>query len=126
MTEDESSYLVIGKAIEVHKEFKGPGLLESVYESALAWELEQIGLEVARQVAVPVVYKGHTLDAPMRLDLLVGGKLVVECKATSKDNPVFCSQTLTYLRASGFKLGLVINFGLPTIRAGLHRVVNDL
>jgi GxxExxY protein len=92
----------------------------------LAWELASRGLKVERQVNVPVVYKGHELGAGLRIDLLVEGKVIVECKSTVDYNPVFESQTLTYLRLTGLKLGLVINFGERMLKKGIHRVVNNL
>jgi GxxExxY protein len=97
-----------------------------LYEEALAYELESRGVKVERQKLVPVSYKGQTLSAPLRLDLLVGDKVIVECKSTSKYNPVFEAQTLTYLRLTGLKLGLVINFGSRMLKRGIHRVVNGL
>jgi GxxExxY protein len=117
---------VVDAAIEVHRTLGGPGLLESVYEEALVWELEQRGLAVQRQVALPIPYKGQTLSTPLRIDLLVAERLIVECKAVSQHNPVFEAQTLTYLRLSGLKLGLVINFGERIVKNGIHRVVNGL
>ena len=125
-SENEMSREVIRCAIEVHRTLGGPGLLEQVYEEALVWEISQAGLHVGRQVSVPVVYKGNTLSAPLRIDLIVGGKVIVECKATARYNDVFAAQTLTYLRLSGLKLGLVINFGETMVRNGIHRVVNGL
>jgi len=92
----------------------------------LAWELRQAGLTVNRQVSLPIPYKGHTLASPLRIDLIVGDKVIVECKATSKYNEVFEAQTLTYLRLTGLKLGLVINFGERLVKDGIHRVVNGL
>ena len=126
MTENEVSRAVYECAIEVHKTLGGPGLLEGVYEEALAWELSQKGLKVAQQVLVPIKYKGQSLGTPMRLDLLVEGIVIVECKATSEYNAVFESQVLTYLRMTGLKLGLVINFGEKFVKDGIHRVVNGL
>ncbi len=126
MTENEVSRAVYECAIEVHKTLGGPGLLEGVYEEALAWELSQKGLKVAQQVLVPIKYKGQSLGTPMRLDLLVEGIVIVECKATSEYNAVFESQVLTYLRMTGLKLGLVINFGEKFVKEGIHRVVNGL
>ena len=126
MTENEVSRVVYECAIEVHRTLGGPGLLEGVYEEALAWELEQRGLKVERQVQVPIRYKGQSLGTPMRLDLLVEGIVVVECKATAEYNAIFESQVLTYLRMSGLKLGLVINFGEKFAKDGIHRVVNGL
>ena len=126
MTENEVSRAVYECAIEVHKTLGGPGLLEGVYEEALAWELSQKGLKVERQVLVPIKYKGQSLGTPMRLDLLVEGIVIVECKASSEDNPIYESQVLTYLRMTGLKLGLVINFGEKFVKEGIHRVVNGL
>lgn len=117
---------VIGAAIDVHKELGGPGLLESVYEEALAWELSDRGLEVIRQKLVPIVYRGHELSTPFRIDLLVDGKVIVECKAVIEYNPIFEAQTLTYLRLMGLRLGMVINFGEKYVKDGIHRVVNNL
>ena len=104
----------------------GPGLLESVYEEALAWELQSRGLTAQRQVSLPIAYKGRTLGNPLRIDLIVDGLVVVECKATSINSPVFEAQTLTYLRLTGMKLGLLINFGERFVKNGIHRVVNGL
>lgn len=124
--ENEISRVVVQSAIEVHRTLGGPGLLESVYEEALAWELDNAGLAVQRQVFVPIRYKDQTLSTPLRIDLIIGDKVVVECKATSKYNTVFEAQTLTYLRLTGMKLGLVINFGERVVKNGIHRVVNEL
>ena len=120
------SNIVIGAAIEVHKELGGPGLLEDVYEEALCDELSFRGIAVKRQVGVPVVYKGKELRKRLVLDILAGEKLVVEIKAVEKYNSIFETQLLTYLRLSKRKLGLVINFGEPQVKDGVHRVVNNL
>ena len=125
-SENEISSEVVRCAIEVHRTLGGPGLLESVYEEALAWELAQAGLRVARQVSVPISYKGSTLATPLRIDLVIDSKVIVECKATSRYNKIFEAQTLTYLRLTGMKLGIVINFGGRLVRHGIHRVVNNL
>ena len=95
MTENEVSRQIYECAIEVHRTLGGPGLLEGVYEEALAWELSQRGLKVERQVLVPLVYKGQSVGTPLRLDLLVEGMVVVECKATTEYNRIFESQVLT-------------------------------
>jgi GxxExxY protein len=124
--ENQISKVVLDAAIEVHTTLGGPGLLERVYEEALAYELTERGLTVARQKPVPIVYKGRTLTDPLYLDLLVNGRVIVECKATTKYNNIFETQTLTYLRLTGCKLGLVINFGAKRIIDGYHRVVNCL
>ena len=126
MTENEISGVVLDCAIEVHRTLGGPGLLESVYEEALAWELTQRGLHIARQEPLPIRYKGIILAAPLRLDLVVENKVIVECKATTEYNPVFEAQALTYLRVAGLKLALVINFGELLLKDGYHRVVNKL
>ena len=126
MTENDISKSVLHLAIEVHKTLGGPGLLESVYEEALMWELQQNGLRVSRQVKVPIKYKGKALSSPLKLDLLVNNLVVVECKATSKYNEIYEAQTLTYLRLMDLRLGLVVNFGERMLKDGFHRVVNGL
>lgn len=126
MTENEVSRHVYETAIEVHRTLGGPGLLESIYEEALAWELTDRGLKVDRQFPSPVRYKGHLLATPLRIDLIVNSIVIVECKATTAYNPIFESQTLTYLRLTGLKLGLAINFGEKRVKDGIHRVVNNL
>ncbi|MRR54793.1 MAG: GxxExxY protein [Deltaproteobacteria bacterium] len=117
---------VVDCAIEVHRTLGGPGLLESVYEEALDWELRQRGLVVERQTIVPIRYKGNQLAAPLRLDLLVDNRVIVEVKATTSYNPVFEAQALTYLRMLDLKLALVINFGEKFVKDGIRRVVNGL
>ena len=126
MKENEISKIIIGAAIEVHRELGGPGLLEGVYEEALVEELTLRGLVVERQLQVPIIYKGKRLGAPLRLDLKVGGLVLVDNKAVTEWNPVFEAQMLTYLRLTGLKLGLVINFGERFVKNGIYRVVNGL
>jgi GxxExxY protein len=126
VTENEIAAQVVDAAVEVHRTLGGPGLLESVYEEALAYELEHRGLSIARQVAVPLVYKGKRLASDFRLDLLVDEKVVVECKAVKDYNRVFEAQALTYLRLLDLKLALVINFGARRVSNGIRRVVNGL
>lgn len=121
---NQTTERIIGAAIEVHKTLGGPGLLESVYEEALCWELQQRGLLVERQIQVPIRYKSQQLATPLRLDMLVEKKVIVEVKATTQYNPIFESQLLTYLRLLDLRVGLVINFGKRTARSGIHRVVN--
>lgn len=89
MTENEISRHIVEAAIEVHRTLGGPGLLESVYEEAMAWELQQSGLGVERQVSLPIPYKGHTLASPLRIDLIVCGLVIVECKAVAQYNAIF-------------------------------------
>ena len=124
--EDKLSKKIIGAAIEVHRTLGGPGLLESVYEEALAWELQNRGLSVERQKFVPIKYKDVTLESPLRLDMLVDNLVIIECKAVTEYNKVFAAQTLTYLRMTGLRLGLVLNFGEVYLRDGIHRVANNL
>jgi GxxExxY protein len=126
MTENEISAVILDGAIAVHKEIGGPGVLESYYEAALACELRLRGLKVETQKQVPVRYKGHVIGGPYRLDMLVEDKVIVECKATEKNNTVFAAQVLTYLKLVNLKLGIVINFGRPRITDGWERVVNKL
>jgi len=126
MDENQISYAIIESAIEVHKTLGGPGLLESVYEEALVWELEQKGFKLERQQIVPISYKGNKLSAPLRLDLLVNDAVIVEIKSVTVFNPIFEAQLLTYLRLLNKKPGLILNFGCPTMKEGIHRVVNRL
>jgi len=122
--EDDLSHQIIGAAIEVHKTLGGPGLLESVYEEAMVWELIDRGLNVKRQVAVPILYKGNQLATPLRIDLLVEDLIIVENKAMTTYNSIYASQTLTYLRLMNLRLGLVIKFGEKYVKRGIHRVPN--
>ncbi len=126
MNENDISKIIVGCAIEVHRVLGGPGLLESVYEEALVFELSQKGLNIQRQVTVPIIYKGITLSNPLRMDVLVNDKVVVECKALIAYNIIFETQLLTYQRLTGMRLGLVINFGETLVSKGIRRVVNGL
>lgn len=117
---------IVAAAIETHRILGGPGLLESVYEEALCWELTQRGMRVERQLAVPICYKSIELATPLRLDLLVDGLVIVECKATTQYNVIYETQTLTYLRLTNLRLGLVINFGERLVKDGIKRVANKL
>jgi len=126
MSENEISKIIVEAAIEVHRELGGPGLIEDLYEEALAEELRLRGLTVERQLPVRVMYKGRVLNKPLRLDMKVGGLVLVDNKATTEWHPVFEAQMLTYLRVTGLRLGLVINFGERIVTAGIRRVVNGL
>lgn len=126
MTENDVSAIVLDAAIEVHRLLGGPGLLEKVYEEALVHELTAHGLRVERQVPVPIHYKGIALSTPLRIDLLVNRLVIIECKAASVHHDLFEAQALTYLRLTGKKLALVINFGMRRVVDGFHRVVNGL
>lgn len=125
MDENTLSYRIIGAAIEVHKSI-GPGLLESAYENALAYDLKQIDLEVKQQISMPFIYKEVKQDVGYRLDLLVNNKVIVEVKSVETLAPVHFAQLLTYLKLSGLKLGLLINFNTKTLKESIHRVVNNL
>lgn len=125
MTENEIARVIVDAAYKVHTTL-GPGLLESVYEVALARELELRGLAVFRQVPIPVVYEDVRLDEGFRADLVVDGKVIVELKAVETTAPVHKMQLLTYLRLADKRLGLLINFGAARIKDGITRVVNRL
>jgi GxxExxY protein len=126
VTENEIATIVVDSAIEAHRVLGGPGLLESVYEEALVYELDRRGLRVQRQKAVPIFYKNRRLASDLRLDLLVAEKVIVECKVATVHNPVFAAQALTYLRLLDLRLAFVINFGKRLVKDGIHRVVNGL
>ena len=113
---------VIGSAIKVHRHF-GPGLLESAYRHALQWELEARGVQVSSEVPINVEYKGRVIEAAYKLDLLVDRKLIVELKAVERLNPIHQAQMLTYLRVTGLKTGLLINFNVDVLKDGLRRVL---
>ena len=115
---------VIWLAIDVHRHL-GPGLLESAYEECLCFELKQSGISHFRQVTLPVVYKDVRLDCGYRMDIVVEGQLVVEVKAVERVLPIHEAQMLTYLRLSGHKVGLLMNFNSVVLKDGLRRFVLD-
>jgi len=115
----------LDSAIEVHRILGGPGLLEGVYEEALAHELKLRGHTVKRQVAVPIKYKGQSINKPLFLDLFIDNLLIIEVKSVEQFNPIFQAQVLTYLRLIGLPLGLIVNFGEQYIKHGFYRVVNN-
>jgi GxxExxY protein len=119
---DRLTEQVIGSAIEVHR-CLGPGLLESAYEECLAWELSHVGLKIQRQVPLPVVYKEVRLDVGYRLDLVVEKRLIVELKTVEKLLPIHQAQLLTYLKLSGLKTGLLLNFNSAVLKDGITRMV---
>ena len=125
MSENEIAKIIVDTAYHIHKTL-GPGLLESVYENALAYDLRQKGLKVEQQVPMPFVYKEVRMDVGYRIDLLVENKVIVENKSVLVLAPIFFSQTLTYLSLSGIKLGLLINFNVKYFKDGVHRIVNGL
>jgi GxxExxY protein len=113
---------IIGCAIEVHKNL-GPGLLESAYEECLSYALLRVGLKIERQKAVPVIYKEIKLDCGYRLDILVENSVIVELKSSEGITPVHEAQVLTYLKFSGNKIGLLINFNVLRLKDGLRRFI---
>ena len=125
MTENEISYKIRGAVFNVFNEL-GPGLLESSYESVLMYELQLAGLEVKSQVALPLIYRDVKLDAGYRIDLVVEDKVIIEVKSVESLTEVHHKQVLTYLRLSGIKLGLLINFNCTDIRKSIFRKVNGL
>jgi GxxExxY protein len=125
MDENEISHKFVGLAIDLHRSC-GPGLLESAYEAALAYVLRESGFIVRQQVAMPFVYKEVRLDIGYRIDLIINEKVIIEIKSVENLLPVHFSQTLTYLRLSGVKLGLLVNFNSKVLKEGIHRIVNNL
>jgi GxxExxY protein len=122
---DRLSKEVIGAAIEVHRVL-GPGLLESAYEESLAWELARMGAKIERQVVIPVRYKELRIEDGYRIDMLVNNELILELKSVEAFQPVHTAQMLTYLKMTGFRLGLILNFKVDAMRKGIKRVVNQL
>ena len=122
LIEKELTGQIIGAAIEVHREL-GPGLLESTYQACLAQEFSMRGLPFQREKPLPVEYKGHQLDCGYRLDFIVDEKVVVELKAVDEIHPVHQAQLLTYLKLTGCKVGLLINFNVPVLKDGITRRV---
>ena len=125
MNENELSKIVIGLALQVHRDL-GPGLLENTYKECLYYKIQKAGLEVRKEVALPVVYEGVNLECGSRLDLLVENKLVIEIKSIEALNDVHLAQVLTYLKLGEFKLGLLINFNVALLKSGIKRIVNGL
>jgi len=125
MHENEISEKIIGCAIEVHKAL-GPGLLESAYEECLFYEIRQTGLKVEKQKPLPLIYKEVKLEVGYRLDLVVENKVIIEVKSVEALNDIHTAQVLTYLKISGFKLGLLMNFNVLRVKEGIKRLVNNL
>jgi GxxExxY protein len=119
---DSLSYVVLGAAITVHREM-GPGLLESVYQACLANELSRAGVPFSMGVEVPLVYRGTRLDSRLRLDILVDAQLVLELKSVEKLAPIHSAQLLSYLRLTGHRRGLLLNFNVPRLTDGVVRFV---
>jgi len=125
MNENELSFIIIGIALELHKNV-GPGLLESAHENALAYDLKEAGLDVKQQVSMPFLYKEIKMDVGYRLDMIIENKIIIEVKSVETLAPVHCSQFLTYLKLTNIKLSLLINFNTKLLKDGIHRIVNNL
>ena len=125
MEENAIGKEVVDAAVQVHRQL-GPGLLETVYEVVLARELERRGLRVERQVPVPVSYRGLRLEEAFRADIIVEGKVIPELKSVEQLSQVHAMQVFTYLKLTGLKPGLVLNFGANLMKEGIERVVNGL
>jgi GxxExxY protein len=125
MSENEIAQIIVDAALQIHKE-TGPGLLEHVYEVILKDELERRGLSVQQQVPIPITFKGRVLGEGFRADLIVNERVIVELKSVEAVKDVHKKQVLTYLKLSGKKLGLLVNFGEPLIKHGIKRIVNNL
>ena len=126
MTEDEISKIVLDVAFDIHRNL-GPGLLESVYEAIMEYELVQThGLKVSRQRGIPVIWKGIRLELGFRSDLIVEEKVIVELKSVEILPPVYPKQVLTHLRLTNLKLGMLINFNVALLKDGIKRIVNNL
>ena len=125
MDENQIAAVIVDEAYKLHVQL-GPGLLESVYTLLLAHRIEKRGLKVLRQVVIPIEYEGFQFEESFRADLIVEDKVIVELKSVERLEQVHYKQLLTYLRFSGKRLGLLINFGETLIRNGIHRIVNGL
>lgn len=125
MTENEIAKATVDVAFHIHT-YYGPGLMESVYEAIMAYELQKRGLRVSRQQAIPLVHESIRMDVGFRADLIVESKLIVEIKSIEAIAPVHKKQLLTYLRLADKRLGLLINFNVELIKNGISRVVNEL
>lgn len=125
MTENEIGTIIVNTAVDVHRQL-GPGLLESVYEAILSYELSVQGLHVQRQLPIPIIYKSMTFDEAFRADILVENKIIIELKSVELLNNAHRKQIQTYLRLTGLKLGYLLNFGSALMKDGIVRAVNGL
>ncbi len=125
MTENEISYKILNSAFKIHTAL-GPGLLENAYQECLFYELKKQGLKVEKEKALPLIYEDVKLDAGYRIDLLVENMVIIELKSVSELNDIHTAQILTYLKLSGCKLGLLLNFNVKSLKQGIKRVVNNL
>ncbi len=125
MNLNEISGLIVKLAIKIHHKL-GPGLLESVYQRILAYELRKAGLQVETEIPIPVNWDGHTIEDSFRADLIINREVLVELKSVEQLLPVHHKQIFTYLKLTNLHLGLLINFNTPLLKDGLHRIVRDL
>ena len=125
MTENEIGKIVMDAAINVHKGL-GPGLLESVYEIVLAGQLSKRGVQVSRQVPVPIVFEGVNFDEGFRADIIINQSVILELKSVEQLHPVHLKQVQTYLKLTGYRLGFLLNFNEALMKNGIHRCVNGL
>jgi GxxExxY protein len=123
--ENDLASIIVDCCYQIHVNL-GPGLLESVYEEVLYYELTRIGLNVERQKALPVIWKDIKMDLGYRTDLIVENKVIIEIKSVEEIHPVHPKQLLSYLKLTGLKLSLLINFNSPIIKTGITRIVNNL
>ncbi|MBM4456841.1 MAG: GxxExxY protein [Chloroflexi bacterium] len=123
MNENEISRIIVDCAVRLHMAL-GPGLLETVYEALLAHDLQEAGLAVRRQVAIPIKFHGMQFDEGFRADLIVEDKVIVELKSVESLNNAHKKQVLTYLKLTGMKLGFLLNFGEAVMKNGIHRIIN--
>jgi GxxExxY protein len=125
MTENEIAKIIVDKAYKIHKTL-GPGLFESVYEELLNYELTKYGFVLSRQTIIPVIYEDKKIELGFRADLIVENKVIIEIKSVETIIPVHQKQLLTYLKITGLKLGLLINFNQALIKSGIQRIANNL
>ena|SRR5688500_11450652 len=125
MTENEIAKIVVNICFGLHKKY-GPGLFESVYEEILCYELNKLNVEFKRQRGIPLVHEAIKLEAGFRADVILENKVIVEIKSVDELAEIHYKQVLTYLRLTNLKLGLLINFNVPLIRDGIHRIVNNI
>ncbi len=120
--EEKIGKIIVNSAYKVHKEL-GPGLLEKIYEVCLTHEIEKAGLEVKRQIDLPIMYDNKIFEEGLRLDLLVEDQIICEIKAVEQVNPVWTAQVLSHLKLTNRRLGYLINFNVPTIKEGIKRII---
>ena len=125
MHENGISKIIVDSCLRIHKKL-GPGLLETVYEEVLFYELTRNNLRCKRQIAIPVIYENIKMDIGFRADLIVEDKVIIELKSVENIMPVHKKQLLTYLKITGMKLGLLVNFNVELIKNGITRIVNNI